>query len=112
MQSQHTPENGPTSFRSQAEIRAEIDAFVRRVVPVKADNVEVMLTHFKDPEDELVETLPTMTDRRITTRARFALQKTAKLKVKVRALVAKEDELEEQGFEVDVATSMEEGRAQ
>jgi hypothetical protein len=85
---------------------------VRRVVPVEADNVEEMLTHFKDPEDELVETLPTMTERRIATRARFALHKTAKLKAKARASVAKEDELQEQGFEVDVATSMEEGRAQ
>ena len=96
----------------QAEIRAEIDAFVRRVVPVEADNVEEMLTHFKDPKDEPVETLPTMTERRITLRARFALQKTAKRKAKARASVTKEDELQEQGFEVDVATSMEEGRAQ
>ena len=62
-------------------------------MPVKADNVEEMLTHFKYPENELVETLPTMTERRIATRARFALQKTAKLKAKARASVAKEEKL-------------------
>ena len=75
----------------------------------EADTVEEMLTHFKDPEDELVETLPTMTERRVATMARFALQKTTKMEAKARA---KEDELQEQGFEVDVSTSMEEGRAQ
>ena len=74
--------------------------------------MEEMPTQLKGREDELVETLPTMTERRIATGSHLALQKTAKLKAKTRASVAKEDELQEQGFEVDVATSMEEGRAQ
>ena len=37
-----TTEGSATSFRSQAEIRADVDALVRRVVPEDADNVEEM----------------------------------------------------------------------
>lgn len=37
--------------RSQAEIKAEIEALVRRVVPEEADNVDEMLTQFKGREE-------------------------------------------------------------
>lgn len=39
------------SGRSQAEIKAEIEALVRRVVPEEADNVDEMLTQFKGREE-------------------------------------------------------------
>ena len=46
------------SGRSQAEIKAEIEALVRRVVPEEADNVDEMLTQFKGREEGAFYFLP------------------------------------------------------
>ncbi|KAL7463177.1 hypothetical protein ACHAXS_003556, partial [Conticribra weissflogii] len=75
-----------SSGRSQAEIRAEVEALVRRVVPEEADNVDEMLTQFKGREEELVETLRRMQERAIASRARLAVQKSAKLEARARAV--------------------------
>eukprot|EP01082_Thalassiosira_pseudonana_P010778 g10422.t1 g10422 contig4:1849285-1852582(-) len=72
------------SGRSQAEIKAEVEALVRRVVPEEADNVDEMLTQFKGREEELVETLRRMQERAIASRARLAVQKSAKLEARAR----------------------------
>jgi hypothetical protein len=42
------------SGRSQAEIKAEVEALVRRVVPEEADNVDEMLTQFKGREEGML----------------------------------------------------------
>jgi len=74
-----------SSQRGQAEIRAEVEALVRRVVPEEADNIDEMMTQFKGREEELVETLRRMQERAIASRARLAVQKSAKLEAKAKA---------------------------
>lgn len=76
---------GASSGRGQEEIRAEVEALVRRVVPEEADNVEEMLTQFKGREEELLETLRRMQERAIASRARLAVQKSAKLEARSKA---------------------------
>jgi hypothetical protein len=71
--------------RGQEEIRAEVEALVRRVVPEEADNIDEMLTQFKGREEELVETLRRMQERAIASRARLAVQKSAKLEARAKA---------------------------
>ena len=73
---------GASSGRGQEEIRAEVEALVRRVVPEEADNVDEMLTQFKGREEELLETLRRMQERAIASRARLAVQKSAKLEAR------------------------------
>lgn len=83
-----TTSNGASnvsSQRGQAEIRAEVEALVRRVVPEEADNIDEMVTQFKGREEELVETLRRMQERAIASRARLAVQKSAKLEAKAKA---------------------------
>lgn len=74
-----------SSQRDQAEIRAEVEALVRRVVPEEADNIDEMMTQFKGREEELVETLRRMQERAIASRARLAVQKSAKLEARAKA---------------------------
>ena len=74
-----------SSQRGLAEIRTEVEALVRRVVPEEVDNIDVMLTQFKGREEELVETLRRMQERAIASRARLAVQKSAKLGAKAKA---------------------------
>lgn len=74
-----------SSQRGQAEIRAEVEALVRRVVPEEADNIDEMLAQFKGREEELVETLRRMQERAIASRARLAVQKSAKLEARAKA---------------------------
>ena len=74
-----------SSQRGLAEIRAKVKALVRRVVPEEVDNIDVMLTQFKGREEELVETLRRMQERAIASRARVAVQKSAKLEAKAKA---------------------------
>ena len=62
----------------RAEIRAEVEALVRRVVPDEIDNVDEMMNQFKGREEELVETLRTMQERSIAARERDAMRKNAK----------------------------------
>ncbi|KAL7536536.1 hypothetical protein ACHAXR_010492 [Thalassiosira sp. AJA248-18] len=74
-----------SSQRGQEEIRAEVEALVRRVVPEEADNIDEMMTQFKGREEELVETLRRMQERAIASRARLAVQKSAKLEARAKA---------------------------
>ena len=74
-----------SSQRGQEEIRLEVEALVRRVVPEEADNIEEMMTQFKGREEELVETLRRMQERAIASRARLAVQKSAKLEARAKA---------------------------
>ena len=55
-----------SSQRGQEEIRAEVEALVRRVVPEEADNIDEMMTQFKGREEELVETLRRMQERAVS----------------------------------------------
>jgi hypothetical protein len=71
--------------RGQEEIRAEIEALVKRVVPEEKDNIDEMLSQFKGREEELVETLRRMQERAIASRARLAVQKSAKLEARIKA---------------------------
>ena len=68
--------------RQRKEIRAEVEALVRRVVPEEIDNVDEMMNQFKGREEELVETLRTMQERAIAQKARSAGHKTAKLEAR------------------------------
>lgn len=65
-----------------AEIRAEVEALVRRVVPDEINNIDEMMNQFKGREEELVETLRTMQERTIAKRERAARNKSAKLVAK------------------------------
>lgn len=62
----------------RAEIRAEVEALVRRVVPDEIDNVDEMMNEFRGREEELVETLRTMQERSIAARQREAMRRNAK----------------------------------
>eukprot|EP00571_Detonula_confervacea_P009844 CAMPEP_0172299208 /NCGR_PEP_ID=MMETSP1058-20130122/1563_1 /TAXON_ID=83371 /ORGANISM="Detonula confervacea, Strain CCMP 353" /LENGTH=1352 /DNA_ID=CAMNT_0013008569 /DNA_START=322 /DNA_END=4380 /DNA_ORIENTATION=+ len=73
-----------SSQRGQEEIRAEVEALVRRVVPEEADNIDEMMMQFKGREEELVETLRRMQERAIASRARLAVQKSAKLEARAK----------------------------
>jgi hypothetical protein len=76
--------SGVSNQRGQEEIRAEVEALVRRVVPEEADNINEMMTQFKGREEELVETLRRMQERAIASRARLAVQKSAKLEARIK----------------------------
>ncbi len=95
--------------RSQAEIRAEVEALVRRVVPEEADNVDEMLNQFKGREEELVETLRRMQERAIASRARLAVQKSVKLEAKARARSASVKTNSSQGSSMELEQAIEEG---
>eukprot|EP00986_Skeletonema_menzelii_P007419 scaffold2918_cov142-Skeletonema_menzelii.AAC.2 len=96
--------------RSQAEIRAEVEALVRRVVPEEADNVDEMLNQFKGREEELVETLRRMQERAIASRARLAVQKSVKLEAKARARSATSVKTNaSQGSSMELEQAIEEG---
>mmetsp|Transcript_32120 Transcript_32120/g.39409 ORF Transcript_32120/g.39409 Transcript_32120/m.39409 type:complete len:634 (-) Transcript_32120:4-1905(-) len=68
----------PSTELNIDEIRAEVEALVRRVVPDEIDNVDEMMTQFRGREEELVETLRTMQERSIAQRARAAVHRNAK----------------------------------
>jgi hypothetical protein len=79
-----TGEYSTSNVRGEEEIRAEVEALVRRVVPEEADNINEMMTQFKGREEELVETLRRMQERAIASRARLAVQKSAKLEARIK----------------------------
>lgn len=68
----------PSNAQRLAEIRREVEALVRRVVPDEIDNVDEMMNQFSGREEELVETLRTMQERSISRRAKEAVRKNAK----------------------------------
>lgn len=67
------------------EIKSEVEALVRRVVPDEIDNVDEMMLQFRGREEELLETLRTMQERSIAQRARAAVHKSAKREAKMEA---------------------------
>lgn len=71
--------------RKRDEIKSEVEALVRRVVPDEIDNVDEMMLQFKGREEELLETLRTMQERSIAQRARAAVHKSAKREAKLEA---------------------------
>ena len=72
-------DNSPSKVQKREEIRSEVEALVRRVVPEEIDNVDEMMNQFKGREEELVETLRTMQERAVAQKARQAGQKSAKI---------------------------------
>jgi hypothetical protein len=68
----------PSRAANRAELRGEVEALVRRVVPEEIDNVDEMMNQFKGREEELVETLRTMQERAVAQKARTAGHKAAK----------------------------------
>jgi hypothetical protein len=68
----------PSKAANRAELRGEVEALVRRVVPEEIDNVDEMMNQFKGREEELVETLRTMQERAVAQKARTAGHKAAK----------------------------------
>jgi len=62
-----------------SEIRAEVEALVRRVIPDEIDNIDEMMLQFEGREQELVETLRTMQERSVAQRARAAVHQSARL---------------------------------
>ena len=65
----------PTSERQRQEIRAEVESLVRLVVPDEVDNIDAMMAQFRNREDELLQTLKTMQERSVATRARAAVHR-------------------------------------
>ena len=64
------------------EIRTEVEALVKRVVPDEIDNVDEMMKQFRGREEELVETLRTMQERSVAQRARAAVHESAKIQAR------------------------------
>ena len=73
-----TASDDPSKVKKRAELREEVEALVRRVVPEEIDNVDEMMNQFKGREEELVETLRTMQERAVAQKARAAGQRAAK----------------------------------
>lgn len=90
----NTTESGEQSLKDLAEIRAEVEILVRRVVPDEVDNIDEMMQQFEGREHELVETLRTMQERSVAKRARDAVQKTAKLEAKAKASLSSNKSVE------------------
>ena len=66
----------------KAEIRMEVEALVRRVVPDEIDNVDEMMEQFSGREEELLANLRNMQEKSIAQRARAAVHKSAKQEAK------------------------------
>mmetsp|Transcript_3426 Transcript_3426/g.5239 ORF Transcript_3426/g.5239 Transcript_3426/m.5239 type:complete len:1331 (+) Transcript_3426:147-4139(+) len=65
----------PSQAHREQEIRADIEALIRVVVPKEKDNVDAMMERFKGREEELLQTLKTMQEKGVTARARAAAKK-------------------------------------
>jgi hypothetical protein len=78
----HTGGTTISQAKKRAEIRDEVEALVRRVVPEEVDNIDEMMAQFQGREEELVETLRTMQERAVAQKARLAGQKQAKREAK------------------------------
>ena len=77
-----TSMDSPGKQHKREEVRSEVVALVRRVVPEEIDNVDEMMNQFKGREEELVETLRTMQERAVAQKARQTGQKNAKLEAR------------------------------
>jgi hypothetical protein len=80
-----------SSNLKRAELRAEVESLVRRVVPDEIDNVDEMMVQFRGREEELVETLRTMQERSIAARQREASRRNAKREAKKLAKASKKE---------------------
>lgn len=78
--------------KKRDEIRSEVEALVRRVVPEEINNVDEMLLQFRGREEELLETLRTMQERSIAQRARVAIHKSVKREARNNAKRSNNDE--------------------
>ena len=67
-----------SNSQKQAEIKSEAQALIRRVVPNGIDNVDGIITQIKGREDEMIEVLFTMEERRMAQRSRAVMHKSAK----------------------------------
>lgn len=76
--------------RKIEEIRQEVAALVRRVVPEEVDNIDEMMLQFRGREEELVETLRKMQERSIAQRAREAAHRSAKREARLSAKDARD----------------------
>ena len=76
--------------RKIEEIRQEVAALVRRVVPEEIDNIDEMMLQFRGREEELVETLRKMQERSIAQRAREAVHRSAKREARLSAMDARD----------------------
>jgi len=70
------------SETKRAEILAEVEALVQRVVPDELNNLDEMIDQFKGREEELLRILRNIQERNITKRERAARSKNAKLEAK------------------------------
>ena len=104
-----TTHSSHAAGRSQAEIRAEVEALVRRVVPEEADNIDEMLNQFKGREEELVETLRRMQERAIASRARLAVQKSVKMEARARVRPPSVKTVSSHGSSKELEQAIEEG---
>jgi len=67
--------SNPAEFQRQKQIRIEVEELVRELVPEEIDNLDAMFTQFAGREEELLNTLHTMKERRLKVRARAAVHK-------------------------------------
>jgi len=67
--------NDPTEFRRQLQIRQDVEELVRELVPEEVENLDAMFVQFAGREEELLNTLNTMRERRAKVRARAAEHK-------------------------------------
>lgn len=54
-----------SSQRKQQEFRAQVEELVQRVAPEESGNIDEMILQFRGREDELIETLKIMEDRKL-----------------------------------------------
>jgi len=59
-----------SSTRKQQEFRAQVDELVQRVAPEERDNIDEMILQFHGREDELIETLKVMEERKLAQEAK------------------------------------------
>lgn len=70
-----TTAKDPAQLQREQEIRTEIEALIRVVVPKEKDNVDAMMKRFKGREEELLQTLKTMQERGVPARVRVAVKR-------------------------------------
>jgi len=82
-----SPRSGSLSSSNEAggnreKFRKVVEDLVRRVAPEDINNIDEMMKQFKGREDELVESLRSMQERRVAQTARAQGQKSAKREAK------------------------------
>ncbi|KAL3933235.1 MAG: hypothetical protein SGBAC_010482 [Bacillariaceae sp.] len=67
--------------RKQQEFRAQVEGLVQRVAPEEADNIDEMIMQFHGREDELIDTLKVMEERKMALEANDSTPAAANAKV-------------------------------